>query len=332
MDNNIEIKKVDKSFFKNMDKLGGFPDLSFSQTYIWADIQEKYGKSCIYFVFEKNEEIIGFSVFIKNEIKFFKYFYAPRGPFFKRDLDQKTKENIILLLAKEFKSYGADFLRIEPVLFDFSFNDSFSKTRDIQPARTSFLDLRKDFSDILKEMKSKTRYNIRLARRKGVEVIENTDKKTAFENFIGLIKVTSERDAFSIHKDDYYQNIIGSDSGKIKVFEAHYQGKVLASGIFSFVGDCVTYLHGASSNENRNVMAPYLLHSEIIERAMESGFSFYDFYGIDDFKWPGVSRFKKGFGGQEFVYPGTYDFKINNLKYLIYSFLRRINSFKSKFL
>ncbi len=326
----VEIKKVDIESFKNICNLGGFPGLSFLQTYNWADIQEGYGNNCSFFIFESSDNIIGFTVAIKiTAFKFFKYYYLPRGPFFKNGLSQDIKNDIVMEMAKKF---DADFLRIEPVSFDFEGGKRFCKTRDIQPAKTSFLNLKDDLELIFGKMKSKTRYNIRLAEKKGVKILESTDKDLAFNNFIKLIKVTSKRDSFSIHKDDYYGNLINYNNGFIRVFEAYYNGEVLASGIFSFSGDCVSYLHGASDNKYRNVMAPYLLHSKVIKIAKEEGFSFYDFYGVDNLKWPGVSRFKQGFGGEELAYPGTYDFKINIFKYFVYSFLRKLNSFKSKFL
>jgi lipid II:glycine glycyltransferase (peptidoglycan interpeptide bridge formation enzyme) len=110
----------------------------------------------------------------------------------------------------------------------------------------------------------------------------------------------------------------------IKLFLAKHDGKVIAGNIVAFFGDTVTYMHGASSNEFRNLMAPYALQWHCIKLAKQSGYKYYDFYGISDDKWPGVTRFKRGFGGKELEYPGTWDAVFDGVKYKIYGLLRKI--------
>jgi len=201
-------------------------------------------------------------------------------------------------------------------------------------------------------MQQKTRYNIKLAAKKGVEIIEvsmNGDSKKSFaedasdqidkaqnnftsdsnfelyfSEFLTLMKKTSNRDGFKIHSEAHYKNLLISSAGKIKLFFAQYQGQKIATGLFSFYGDKVIYLHGASDNEFRNFMAPYLLQFEIIKKAKGAGFKFYDFYGIDAKKWPGVTRFKQGFGGFVYNYAGTYDLVFRPGLYLLYNFLRKL--------
>jgi lipid II:glycine glycyltransferase (peptidoglycan interpeptide bridge formation enzyme) len=65
-------------------------------------------------------------------------------------------------------------------------------------------------------------------------------------------------------------------------------------------------------------MAPHLLHWEIIRQAKQLGYHFYDFWGIDEKKWPGLTRFKKGFGGKIIEYPGTFDLVFNKFWYQLY--------------
>lgn len=322
----IDIISSNKEDFEHLNNAnftglsGFFGKRSFLQSFFWGKIQELYKRKCLYFIFKSKNDFLGSSLIIENSFLFnkFKYWYIPRGPVFKENVSFEVKNNIFSGLRRLAGKNKIAFIRFEPFDLFLSDKNFIKKTTDIQPAKTSFLDLNKSYEDILSEMKQKTRYNIRLAQKKGIEVYEAKDKEVAFLNFINLIKQTSLRDDFSIHRDDYYKNLIDFNQGFIRVFEARYQNQIVASGIFSFYGNCVSYLHGASADSFRNVMAPYLLHSEMINLAKKENFSFYDFYGVDESKWPGVSRFKKGFGGEEFSYPGTYDLLVNKFVYFVY--------------
>ena len=191
------------------------------------------------------------------------------------------------------------------------------------------LDLSLSADDLLRAMHSKTRYNIRLAEKKGVKVYEAG--LDSFNIFWQIMKATGARDGFRLHSRSHYENLL-SARDHIKLFLAEHEGRVIAGGIFSFFGNKVTYLHGASDNDCRNLMAPYLLQWTVIKEAQkinkkmtaESSFKYYDFYGIDDKKWPGVTRFKLGFGGFIKKYPGTYDLVFHSLIYNLYVCLRRL--------
>lgn len=315
-------EKVKKAEFTGFS--GFFGKKSFLQSSFWGNIQESYSRQCHYLSIRINNDLVAIALVVENSFlaKQFKYWYFPRGPIFKNDLNQDLKKEALKLLKQEAKKRGIIFLRLEFSDQLLSKNNFLKKTKDIQPAKTIFIDLKKDLSEILADMKQKTRYNIRLAEKKGVVVREEGDREKAFANFWNLIRQTALRDNFSIHDKNYYYNLIKSGAENIKVFEASYENQIIASGIFCFYDDCVSYLHGASSNNQRNVMAPYLLHFYLIKLSKESGFSFYDFYGVDDHKWPGVSRFKKGFGGELFEYPGTFDLALNNFLYSLYKIFR----------
>jgi lipid II:glycine glycyltransferase (peptidoglycan interpeptide bridge formation enzyme) len=110
----------------------------------------------------------------------------------------------------------------------------------------------------------------------------------------------------------------------LKLFIAEYEDRIIAANIVMFFGNRAVYLHGASSNECRNLMAPYLLQWEQIKEAKKQGCEIYDFWGIDEKKWPGVTRFKKGFGGEEIDYSGTFDFIFDKTWYEIYKIAKRI--------
>ncbi|NIP32988.1 peptidoglycan bridge formation glycyltransferase FemA/FemB family protein, partial [Candidatus Saccharibacteria bacterium] len=121
---------------------------------------------------------------------------------------------------------------------------------------------------------------------------------------------------FRAHPKSYYKKILESLGSMAEVWFAEYKGKVIAANLMIFWGNTVLYLHGASSRDHKNVMAPYLLHWELIKRAKADGYKYYDFWGIappdsPNHPWAGITRFKKGFGGTEVKYPGTFDLAIN---------------------
>jgi len=182
-----------------------------------------------------------------------------------------------------------------------------------------FLDLSLSEDELLHAMHHKTCYNIRLAKKKGVEIVRG--KVADLPSFWKLLKSTTVRDGFRGHSLSHYHNLLEQGAPNIELCLAKRDDKVLAAGIFSFLGGRAVYLHGASSNSDRQHMAPYLLQWQMIKRAKEKTCRYYDFYGIDAKKWPGVTRFKLGFGGEERNYPGTYIIVIKPLIYNLYKIL-----------
>lgn len=329
----VDLKKED--FLKIQDNIknsdngkNNNPSFSFLQSFHWAMIQKNFGSSVYLKGIKEREEIIGFFVAIEKKIFFNKkYWYLPRGPFFLKN--NFIFDEFLALFKNIIKKENLLFIRLEPVLNNTEFSDfikknkrNIRKTKSIQPDKTSFLNLKYSQEELLKKMAQKTRYNIKIATQKGLQLYEVG--LNGFSDFYRLIETTSKRDKFFIHSKDYYYNLIKYNNDFIKLFEVRFENVVLTSGIFCFYLDSVYYLHGASSNEMRNFMAPYFLQWELIKIAQNKGFSYYDFYGVDEKKWPGVSRFKKGFSGQEYLFLGTFDVVFNNFSYNIYIIFRKI--------
>ncbi|MFH1326104.1 MAG: peptidoglycan bridge formation glycyltransferase FemA/FemB family protein [Candidatus Falkowbacteria bacterium] len=297
---------------------------SFLQSGNWEKFQQSVGNQ----TFRIDDVLL-----IKKELKFGKsYFYCPRV-FIGRDEKEKDIRYLILDIGDFLKKIyelsrkeNCIFLRIEPVNKEISnIKYSISRVKDVQPSKTLILNLTQTEEQLLKNMHQKTRYNIRLAEKKGVKIKESKN----VEEFWNLMKETIERDSFRSYSKDYYEKMLnvakltGSpryarDDMSVKLYIAEYEGKVLTAGIFVFYNDTATYLHGASTHEYKNVMAPYLLHWEIIKLAKKEGYKFYDFYGINEQKWPGVTRFKKGFRGEEINYLGTFDVEFSRIWYTVY--------------
>lgn len=198
----------------------------------------------------------------------------------------------------------------------------FRISNHLQPAQTLWVDLKKTEGELLSQMHEKTRYNIRLAERSGVLVASAGDVET----FWKLLGETAKRDLFSTHEKSYYQKLVEAKSSEFsnELFFAKYKGTIIAAALINFYTPArtATYLHGASSRTHREVMAPQLLHWKIMLEAKQRGLSFYDWGGIDKVKWPGVTRFKNGFGGSVFKYPDAIDIIYRPVWYFLYQMSR----------
>lgn len=319
---NLEKKLLANDFLAKQDKS------QFLQSLYWQNIVNSEGdKTKWYIVLNDKDEIILSSFLIEKKYHFFKYYYIPRGPvvsnFLLKEGDNLNK--VISFWEEEiFKSLKKNmcFLRIEPMFYYNSSRYMLIKSRQIQTQKTLLLDLSLSEEELLKQMHQKTRYNIRLAKKKEVEIKEGTIDN--INSFYELLRNTKDRNSFGIHPREHYEKLLSDSSGKIKLYLAYYNKKIIAGGLFSFFGDQATYLHGASSNEYRNIMAPYLIQWEAIKEGKRNSCKYYDFWGISDRLWPGVTRFKKGFGGFVYNYPGTFDIIVNKNRYFLYSFLRKI--------
>jgi lipid II:glycine glycyltransferase (peptidoglycan interpeptide bridge formation enzyme) len=160
-------------------------------------------------------------------------------------------------------------------------------------------------------MKSKTRYNIRLASRKGVVVSEAGPAD--LPDFYALFQETASRDDFFIHTEDVYRRMFSLfwEAGRFAMLFARYEGKLIAAVTLLRFNDTCWYLQGASSNADRNLMPTYLLQWEGIRWARSHGCTEYDFRAVPDLLREdqdmfGVYRFKEGFGGRQFTTIPTY--------------------------
>jgi lipid II:glycine glycyltransferase (peptidoglycan interpeptide bridge formation enzyme) len=185
-----------------------------------------------------------------------------------------------------------------------------ASAHNIQPPRTILIDLRGTEDEMLARMKQKTRYNIRLAEKKGVSV-RTWDDLAAFH---AMLLVTGARDAFGVHASAYYRraHALFHGVGKCELLVAEYAGRPLAALMVFAQGARAWYVYGASTDEERNRMPTYLLQWQAMRWARARGCEVYDLWGVPDedeavlerdFEtrhtglW-GVYRFKRGFGGQ----------------------------------
>ena len=197
---------------------------------------------------------------------------------------------------------------------------------DIQPPSTVILDLTKDEDEILKGMKSKTRYNIRLSAKKGVAV-KNYGVE-ALDEWYDIYTETAARDKIALHRKDYYKKLFTlaedeKDSPDLRIYMAEADGENIAGIITAFYNSKAIYLYGASLNKKRETMPAYSLQWQAVQDAKKEGCISYDFFGIppaDDPSHPmhGLYRFKTGFGGSLIHRYGCFDYPLKSFLYKLY--------------
>ncbi|MFH1946849.1 MAG: peptidoglycan bridge formation glycyltransferase FemA/FemB family protein [Candidatus Magasanikbacteria bacterium] len=305
----------------------------FLQSWDWGEFQKNTGKEVLRLQIVENGAVSGQMQGFVHELGLgVKYLYAPRV---------HSSQFMVHSVIDYLKKNKFAFIRIEGVDKFRTKNYELRTVRNRQPVTTLLLDLTQSEEVLLQQMHSKTRYNIGLAEKKGVEVKSGKD----IEAFWKLNEQTTGRDKFKSHDKNYYAKML--DNNFCHQLTAYHDYQPIASNLFIVYGDTCTYLHGASSNEYRNLMAPYLLQWEGIKMAKKLGCKYYDFWGIApiveegkgeqvscfnnfcwevNHPWTGVTRFKVGFGGNVREYPQAVDVVLSRWKYVVYRLARRLLS------
>jgi peptidoglycan pentaglycine glycine transferase (the first glycine) len=296
------------------------PWAHFQQSWEWGDLAPDLGGRAVRLAAVRDDVMVGAVQLFVNRLSRTgsTILYVPRGPAL-RALDYEILGRLLEGAREVGRAEGAIGIRLEPnipaasgawksALSSLGFRASYPPS---QPRSSWVLDITPDADSILAQMKQKTRYNIRLAGKKGVEVTEAGPEDLA--EFYALFQETARRDGFFIHSQDVYERMyrLFWDASTFAMLFARHQGNLIAAVTLVHFGSTCWYLQGASSNEHRNLMAPYLLQWKGIEWAKAQACSEYDFRAVPDLLQEdqdmyGVYRFKEGFGGHQFTTLHTY--------------------------
>lgn len=301
------------------------------QTLEWGLLKSDFGWSA--------EHIIngdqGALVLFRKIFPGFTMGYIPKGPI------GNSLNSILSEIDMVCKQKQAFFIKIEKDALENDFVNDAEKngilSRNVQPRRTIVIDLEGTEEFWLSRMKQKTRYNIRLAEKKGVAVRESNDTK----EFNRLMRITSDRDSFESHTSNYYKRVfqLFHPKGDCILLEASLDEHVLAAIMIFKRGKRAWYFYGASSDEHRNLMPMFLLQFEAMKWAAKAGCTQYDLWGIPDKDeeyleknflnrsdglW-GVYRFKRGFGGKIVRSVSAVDRIYSAGKYAIFSMIENRN-------
>ena len=343
-----------------------FPNHHLLQTSQWAEVKYKSGWNVKWVIDQADNMQIGAQLLFKRIFPGINMAYIPKGPVydftkqayppewftFWQQVDQICQENSAFMLKVEPDFWIKSESLAEDSLSDVSGdaitqiipeaknppNGFISSSQSIQPMRSLVIDIRSGEDVILSRMKQKTRYNIKLALKRGVIVKTSND----IESFSKIMNVTGNRDGFGVHDHQYYKSVyqIFNPRNECQLLTAEYQGETLASIMVFTQGKRAWYLYGASSNEKRELMPTYILQWEAIRWARKRGCIEYDLWGVPDADltqleenftqrndnlW-GVYRFKRGFGGELKQAAGPWDRVYKPTLYKLYRYGLRLRN------
>lgn len=303
---------------------------NFMQSLGWAHVKNNWGHTVL---LSKDETgaIRGSMLLLSRRLPLgLSMLYAPRGPVWRAGEDGVFRE--LLEGAKAHaKKTGAFLLRFDPLILaedqkeiDLLTGEGFAFTPDMpdytttQP-RTNYIlpDLTsKSEEEMLASFKQKCRYNIKVAKKHGVECVVCGKEK--LDDFVRLSRITAERDGFIARDYSYFERMLDAYGDRIRLYLCYYDGKAISGAITSVYAGVASYIYGASDNEYRNVMPNYLMQWEMIRWALEENCRVYDFMGVpnDCIKGDcqnGVYRFKAQFNGKAEAYAGEFDLVLRPL-------------------
>jgi len=282
--------------------LSGHPNTHLLQTGEWGELKAAFGWKPVRIVTGN----IGVQILFRKLPLGFTVGYIPKANFegsLWNEINSVCKHNRAIFIKWEPDSWDDQ----NPGTWNLELRTS---PHNIQPPRTIIVDINGSEEEMLARMKQKTRYNIRLAEKKGVTIHAWDD----IQSFHKLMLITGGRDGFGVHSLEYYKRayelLHPKQMGELLV--AEYEGKPLAALFVAQNGNRAYYLYGASTDEERNRMPAYLLQWEAMKWAKARGCEEYDLWGVPDEDeatleanvatrhdglW-GVYRFKRGFGGE----------------------------------
>ncbi len=284
-----------------------FPDSHLLQTAAWGELKTPFGWQAQWVI----AGATGAQVLFRRLPLGLTLAYIPKGPLgpdwlrLWPEVDQLCRKESAVLLKVE-----PDAWEPAPAALGECLPGFLPDQPAIQPRRTVVVNLAGSEEEILARMKQKTRYNIRLAQKKEVEVHPSGDLDT----FYRLMVTTGQRDRFGVHRLEYYRRAykLFSVRDECCLLQADYAGQPLAALMVFLCGKRAWYFYGASSDLERTRMPAYLLQWHAMLWARQHGCLEYDLWGVPDedlgtleanFEqrqaglW-GVYRFKRGFGGQ----------------------------------
>ena len=197
---------------------------------------------------------------------------------------------------------------------------------DILPANTIIVDLCPEEKEILEKMKPKTRYNINLSDRHGVEV--RTCSINELNIWYTLYLETARRNRLHINDISYFHSVFATKMEDdtlpvhVKLLIAYADHEPLAAMFLLISSNRATYLYGASSSNHRNLMPTYALQWRAMQIAKPYGCTEYDMFGIAPTAEPshpmyGLYRFKSGFGGGIYHQMGCWDYPLRKNEYAL---------------
>ena len=322
----IESQRItDKTVWEKF--LATQPEANFLQSWNWGVFHEKMGQTVIRTGFYDDTKLVGLMLTIVEDARRGRYLTVPGGPIIDWDSEGLVKAALgsMEAIAREQKCV---FVRVRPQLHDSDKSRQLFNELGFRPSPmhlhaelTTQLDLTQSEEDILKNMRKKTRYEVRQAKKLGVTVA-HTDDPSVVQEFYDLQMQTAERHKFVPFSYEYLHEQFSTfaTDNEVLMYRAEHEGNLLAEAFIIFYGNEAAYHYGASTDAGRDKPGAYAIQWAAIREAKKRGIKRYNFWGVthpDETKhrFYGVSVFKRGFGGEDVSYLHAHDLVIRKLAY-----------------
>jgi lipid II:glycine glycyltransferase (peptidoglycan interpeptide bridge formation enzyme) len=299
------------------------------QSWAWGEFRKKQGSIVERFVVDQKGYLVLFS----------------KLPLLNKTVgiltqSQPINKKVVDKLKNLGKKHNAIFIKVEPYQYEeIDANNNLPKYRkalvklglkkgkNLYPRYSFLIDLSKSTDELMGQMKSKTRYNVRLSKKRGVTTkMVSSDKD--FEAYLTLLTETTNRQEFFAHTKNYQQNMwdVMKRAKIAKLMAARYDEDVLTTFVLFEFNERFYYPYGASTRKHKNLMAPQLTMWSVIEHGKQKGLTELELWGSlgknpdKNDPWYGFHRFKEGFGGKHIEYVGAYDLIVSKGWYRLYCF------------
>jgi lipid II:glycine glycyltransferase (peptidoglycan interpeptide bridge formation enzyme) len=311
------------------------PETGFMQSSWWVEFRNACDFDNFALTLKDGNDLVGGAVVLKYTYAPDRcFYYIQDGPVLPSDPDVAEEVFRIVVEGVEERRWNepetVSHLRIEPRWLHLpGFVSGFRPIRPLadiylEARDTRCIDLRPAEAAILAQMRPKGRYNIGVARRHGVSIVEDTSKQ-GLADFLSIYDETTSRHGMNPKPSCYFEMLLSSlvAAQRGSLFFAEYRGMRVATVLVVYFGNRATYFFGGSRHNYRTVMAPYLLHFEIMCQARARGHEWYDLWGIappnePDHPWQNISAFKAKFGGVEVRLVPTLDYVYDAAAYADY--------------
>ncbi len=303
------------------------------QSWQWGEFRKSLGIPLErYGIFENNILKTAFQVSF-HKIPAIKGFvgYLPKGPFPSEEMAEALKQ-----ISKE---KGCVFIKTEP---DIEINASGKVSRDfkksLKPLFTKYnfvLDITPSEEELLKNMHQKTRYNIRVADKKGVKVEIGEDEKY-LKTYLKLYFDTTKRQGYFGHNEKYHTKVweTFTKTGQLKFVIGSFNGIPLVAWMLLIFKEKLYYPYGGSSPLHRDTMASNLVAWEAIKLGKTMDLTEFDMWGAlgpdadPKDSWFGFHKFKSGYGGRLVEYLGSFDLVSNKAIYYAFNSVDKFTKLK----
>lgn len=317
--------------------LGSTASGDFLHDWTWAEVAAFDGQPQRRFVLEDGGELVGLAAAQVRALPMGRAFwYVPHGPVidYTHPRAAERLRATVLALREAGRHRGALAVKVEPrIAHDDRMVEALAhlpvrrERASVQVGQTRLVPLLDDDA-LLAAFDKDTRYGVRRAEREGVRVRRITDARdeVAVDRLHDLVTETQQRAGFPLPQLERYRLVwkrLGG-AGRARIFEAWHEERLLASAMLVVEGDRSFYLFSGSIREGRGEpkrFASYALQWAMLRDAREQGAQTHDLWGIappgsdERHPWYGVGLFKKGFGGHEVHWAGTWDIVVEPTAY-----------------